>query len=331
MCSFLVVKILDTQSISLPSTLIYGSVELRSYKADSDHEIDILKESASNNQVDFNKLSFCARVATIITCDSILEAIDLSDNIFSEVLDLKSVEFAVSNFKTSSVGFVKNLESGSIQPINRIKLVPSMSFVVHQGDTQIFDVVNYILSLNNDLSNRYLRSLHWSRNSKHESNSQLKILFNWFAIEALLKESEYDNINGVVRWFLGFPNGKQRNDISTSLLENLSDHPRYEYWNKALITTVDRIRVFRNNSVHSGFRSVDFTKYDLELYSLVIAFSASRCQTAVQDALINGISSVSEFKEYIGPIFESNMNLINDVHGNILFSLEQIKSAEQEN
>ena len=327
MGSFLVVKILDTQSVSLPSTFVYGSVELRSHKADSEHEIDVLKESASNNRVDFDKYSYCARIATIVNCDSVLEAIDLSDNIFSEVLDLKSVEFAISNFKTSDVGFVKNLETGSIQPINRREYKPSMSFVVHRGDIQSFDVVNYILSLNSDLSNRYLRSLHWSRNSKHESNSQLKILFYWFAIEALLKESERDNISGVVRWFLGFPNGKHINDVSTSFLENLSDHSKYEYWNKELITIVDKIRIFRNDSVHSGFRSVDFTKYDLELYSQVMVFSTSRCQAAVQDALINRISTVSEFKEYIGPIFEKNMNLINDVHGNILFSLDRIKSA----
>ncbi len=184
MGSFLVVKILDTQSVSLPSTLIYGSVELRSYKADIEDEIEALKESASNYRVDFDKYSHCARIATIVNCNNTIEAIDISGNLFSEILDLKSIEFSISNFKTSDIGFVKNLESGSIDPINRREYAPSMSFVMYRGDIQCVDVVNYILSLNNELSNRYLRSLHWSRNSKHESNKQLKILFYWFAVEA---------------------------------------------------------------------------------------------------------------------------------------------------
>jgi hypothetical protein len=327
MCKFLVLKILDSQSVSLPSTLIYGSVELRSYNADSECEIDVLKESANNNRADFEKYSYCARIATIVDSVSLDDAIDLSDNLFSEILDLKSVEFAISNFKTSDIGFVKNLETGSIHPITKREYEPSMSFMVHQGDVQRIDVVNYILSLDSDLSDRYQRSLHWVRNSKHESNKQLKTLFYWFAIEALVKESETDNVGGIVRWFLGFPNGRCRNDVSPLLINNLSDHPSYDYWNKELVKVVDNIRVFRNNSVHSGFRSVDFTKNELELYSQVMVLSASRCQAAVQQALINGVSTVPEFKEYISVVFEENKNLINDVHGNILFSLEQIKSA----
>lgn len=325
MGSFLVLKILDSQSVSLPSTLIYGSVELRSYRADSECEIAILKESASINRADFNKYSYCARIATIVEADNISEAIDISDNSFSAILDLKSVEFAISSFKTSSIGFVKDLESGEIHPISKQVYEPSMSFIVHQGDVQRLDMTNYILSLDNDLSARYQRSLHWARNSKHETNSQLKVLFHWFAVEALLKESETDNVGGMVRWFLGFPNGKQRQDVSPQVLTKLSNHPKYGFWSSNLTTTVDDIRIFRNDSVHAGFRSVDFTKYDLELYSQIMIFSTSRCQAAVQSALMNGISSVSEFKEYIGLIFESNQNLINDVHNNIIFSFEQLK------
>ncbi len=327
MLSYLILKVLDIQSVSLPSTLLYGSVEFRSYKADFEHEIDALRKSASNLHLDFGKYMYCARIATIVNCDDPLEAVDIADNKFSEILDLKSNEFSISNFKTSGIGFVKNLESGKIQPLNKREHEFSMSFVVQQGSVQCFDLVNYILSLNNELSSRYLRSLHWARNSKHENNRQLKILFYWFSIEALIKESENDNISGVIRWFLGFPNGRKRNDVSTLVLGNLSQNPRYDYWNKELITIVDKIRIFRNDSVHSGFRSVDFTKHDLDLYNQVMIFSASRCQTAVQTALVNRISTVSEFKEYMGIIFEDNMNLINDVHRNIIFSLDRIRSA----
>jgi len=254
---------------------VYGVVELRSHKSDSECEISALKKSAVDNRADFDQYSVCARIATIVDAGSIHDAIELSENTFAEVLDLKSVEFAISNFKTSDIGFVKDLESGEIYPIKKGDYEPSMSFMVQQGDIQRIDFVNYILSLKNELSERYQRSLHWVRNSKHEKNIQLKTLFYWFAIEALLKESESDNVEGVVRWFLGFPNGKYRNDVSTSLLAGLVSHPKYNYWNKKIIDVVDKIRVFRNDSVHSGFRSVDFTKKELELYSQVMVYSAS--------------------------------------------------------
>lgn len=327
MAKYLVLKILDSRIISLPSTQVYGLVELRSHKSDSESEAIALKKSAVDNRADFDQYSFCARIATIIDAGSLAEAIELSENKFSEVLDLKSVEFTISNFKTSDIGFIKDLESGEIQPIRKSEYEPSISFMVQRDSVQRRDFVNYILSLNNELSERYQRSLHWVRNSKHEKNIQLKTLFYWFSIEALLKESETDNIEGVVRWFLGFPNGKYRNDVSKSLLTNLANHPKYSYWNKKIIEVVDKIRVFRNDSVHSGFRSVDFPKKELELYSQVMVYGASRCQAAVQSALISGISTVSEFKDYIPEIFEENSNIINDVHGNILFTLDRIESA----
>lgn len=328
MGKFLVLKILDSQSVCLPSSSVYGVVELRSSEADFECEIDVLKESASNNRADYGKFACCARIATIVDCGSEDEAIDTADNLFSEVLDLKSVEFPLSNVKTSDIGFVKNLESGNILPITtKMEYERSMTFVMYQGGVQRKDVVNYILSLDNDLSERYKRSLHWVRNSKHESNSQLKILFYWFAIEALFKESKKDRIGDLVRWFLGFPNGNHRDLISDSLLERLGGHPSYGTWNSKVCKIVDEIRRFRNCSVHSGFRSFDFTKIEIQLYSEVMVLSASRCQAAVQQALINGISTASEFKEYISAIFEANENIINDVHGTILYSLERIKNA----
>lgn len=326
MPSFLVVKVLDSQSVSLPGTSIYGAVELRSHKSDSDCEVDALKESAKNNRLDFDKFQVCARIATIVNCSNETEAADVADRIFSEVLDVKSVEIFISNFQISDIGYIKNLDNGGLTPICRRGYEPSMSFMVNQGDIQCFDNANYVLALNNELSNRYLRSLHWVRNGKHEKNPQLKILFYWFAIEALVKESENDNIGWVIRLFLGFPNRRYGLDVSTSLLQSLASHPRYDFWKRNLPNIVEKIRIFRNDSVHSGFRSVDFTKYDLELYNQIMIFSALRCQSAARVALINKIDTASEFKEYVGVIFDKNICAVNDIHGNIIHSLERIFS-----
>ncbi|TWI48947.1 hypothetical protein IQ22_04080 [Pseudomonas duriflava] len=324
MKKFLVVKLLESSGVVLPTTTIYGSVEIRSHKSDSEQEICLFKNSASNFDLDYEKYQICARIATIVNSESVEGAIALADDLFSQVLDIKYVEYAISNFKTSDIGFVKNLDSGDAEPIVSNGFRPTTAFIVHQGDIQRYDETNYILSLNNELSQRYIRSLHWSRNSRHEKNDQLRILYYWFSLEALLKETEADNIIGIVRWFLGFPNGKNSQDISPLLIKQLRSHSRYDFWSKEIFSKIDEIRIFRNDSVHSGFRSVDFTKKNLKLYNKLMILGCSRCQSAVKHALLNNLSSISEFKNYISAIFESNGNLVNDVHHTVIHLLDEL-------
>ncbi|MBO1539608.1 HEPN domain-containing protein [Pseudomonas sp. OA65] len=323
MNNFLVIKVLDNRSISLPSTLIYGDVELRSYSADTHAETEAFEVSASESGLDYGKFKISARIATIVNCETQIEAVHIADIRFLKVLDLKSVEFAVSAIKTSKIGLIKILSSGEIIPIKKSGFQHSITFVVGQGDTQRFDITNYLLSLENELGDRYMRSLHWARNSKHEANPQLKIIFLWFSLEALLKADENDNcVESYIRLFLGFPNGQQLGVLSSPVRNALENHARYKYWQKELIETVKDIRDFRNNSVHSGFRSVDFTKEKLELFSSVMTYAVSRCQNGVMQGLLNNIGTLSDFKEYAVPIFEDNTNLINDVHHNIIYSLD---------
>jgi hypothetical protein len=321
MHNYLVVKILDKGSIALSTTKVYGNVEMRSHRTDFDDEINVLEISAKENSANFDDFKFCSRVATIVLADKIDDAIDLAEDCFSSVLDLKSPDFAISTIKTSPIGYIKNLDSGEIIPIKKMGFTPSMSFEVYQADIQQKEVTNLLLSLKNDLCDRLLRSLHWSRNAKHEKNNQLKILFYWFSIEALFKVNETDNIEGLIRWFLGFPNGKNRDEVDHQLLKKLGKIESYDYWNKKLISVTDEIRIFRNYSTHSGFRIFDFKKEDIELYDKVMVYASSRCQAAVRYALLNDITNVNDFKECVPIVFQDNPNLLNDIAGNIIFSL----------
>ena len=323
MTSFLVVRILNDQSIYIPSTMNYGNVELRSYSTDTKFETDALEASASEGGLDFNKHKICARIATIVECETPTGAVDIADGRFLKVLDVKSTEFALSTIKTSRIGLIKNLISGEIIPIGRSGFEPTLSFVMGRGTVQCFDNTNLLLLLENELSDRYRRSLHWARNSKNETNIQLKILFSWFALEALLKADESDNcVESYVRLFLGFPNGQQLGLVSTALKPKLENHSRYIHWQKRLIEIVKEIRDFRNDSVQSGFRSMDFTKEKLELFSTVMTYAVTRCQAGVVRGLFSDVESLSDFKEYAVTLFEDNVNLINDVHNNIIYSLD---------
>lgn len=323
MTSFLIVKVLDDRSITLPSTFNYGSVELRSYSADTQLEVSAFEKSASENGLDFNKHKICARIATIIDCETHNEAIHAADTKFLEVLDFKSTEFSISAIKTSRIGLIKDLSSGEITPITRTGFQQSLSFVMRHGSIQNVDTTVYLLSLKNELCDRYRRSLHWARNSKNETNPQLKIIFLWFALEALLKADENDNcVESYIRLFLGFPNGQQQWIVTPEIKAKLEKHTRYNHWKKQLIEVVKEIRDFRNDSVHSGFRSVDFAKEKLELFSTIMIYAVGRCQAGVMQGLLNNLETLLEFKEYAVPLFENNKNLINDIHNNVIYSLD---------
>lgn len=229
MFNFLVVKVLESNSFTLPNTLIYGDVELRPASVDSDKELKALKESADSNRLKFDKYTYAARICTIVSCENVSKALNIASDKFSTILDLNASKFHISNVEVSDIGFIKNLDSGELHSLKNMSFNPSTSFVMSHGDIQRIDDINYILSLDCELSQRYLRALHWARHGRHENNSQLKILFYWFTLEALLKEDEFDNISSNVCFLMGFPNNKKRLEISHKFLDRISDHPRYDF------------------------------------------------------------------------------------------------------
>lgn len=321
MSNYLVVKILDTNSFTLPNTLIYGDVELRSASTDSETEIAILKDSAEDHKLDFSRYAYTARISTIVHSDTPKEAQEQATDRFSTILDLIMTKFPTSKVELSEVGFIKKLESGETIPIKRWKFTPSLSFVVNHGDIQQIDPINFILSQKTELSDRFLKSLYWARHSRHENNRQLKVLFSWFSLEALLKENEDDYIGATVCFCLGFPGKRKAQNINQEFMRSIESHPKYFFWLNKLTVEINNIREFRNDSVHEGFRIVDCPKDTLALYEEIMMYSTSRSQQAVQHAILNGISTVVEFKEYLPLIFEDIIR-VDDVHGNIIYSFD---------
>ncbi|HNQ78980.1 MAG TPA: hypothetical protein PKJ37_10840 [Acidobacteriota bacterium] len=321
MNSFYVAKLLINQGIYRPDCFVVDEVELRPPKSDYDDELKAIQQSISINKAVIDP-AFNCRIGTIVHASDLKEAELLADEKFIQVLDILSSEHPISKIGLSSCGFIKDLENGELIPIKNNNFPPSMAFIVSHGEFPTYEFSQWVVKQNSDLSIRYLRSLHWTRNGKWEKNLQIKILFNWFAVEALFKESESDNVGPLILWFLGFPNGAKASNVSPSLIQNLQNNTSYKNWKGKIEASIEQMRKFRNDSVHNGFRSVDFSPSDIRLYSYLIMVGCSRCQGAVRSALVSGIKSASEFKEYISLIFEDNGNLINDIHNNILYSLK---------
>ncbi|MEN4750469.1 hypothetical protein ABEH28_11940 [Pseudomonas sp. Ps21-P2] len=324
MTNFLVVMLLDSRSFTVPSTMVYGSVELRSYSTDTPVEKEYLEASASEAGLDFAKYQVCARIATVVRSNNAHQAEHEAIAKFLEVLDFKSRDYAVSAIELSRIGLIKNLDSGEFFSLRR-EFQPSISFTMHRHSVQPYDQTNYLLEVDSKLIDRYRRSIHWARNAKNETNTQVKILFSWFALEALFKENNNDNsVESLMRLFIGFPNGKQIKLMSPSVKIALERHSRYKYWEKRLKDIVIKIRDFRNDSVHSGFTHMDFDRRDLELYDMVMTYALSRCQSGVLTGIHKNLCTINEFKEEAVRIFGGSAGLINDVHNNIIFSLERV-------
>jgi hypothetical protein len=319
--NFYIVKILNGGGAVLPSTTIYGEVEIRPASADDKRERDAILQSTATARIKVEH-EIASRIATVVQAASLAEAMLLADERFVPILDLLSVDFPLSEFSLTQYGYVKNLDSGDITPIQSQGFGPSLTFVVPRGPIKKSEFNQWFLRQSSDLAERYKRSIHWTRSAKWEESIQMAILYRWFSIEALFKQDEGDDITSLLLLFLGFPGGTYSKHISRGLLSRLAQNSEWTKWKKLSKDIVDKIRVFRNDSVHAGFRSVDYTPHELRLYHQIMTFGASRCQGAVKMALQSKIETVLDFKYYAGIIFEGHGRVENDILHNIIFSLE---------
>ncbi|WP_418135027.1 hypothetical protein [Citrobacter braakii] len=145
MSAFLVVRILQSQSVYLPHTLVYSEVELRGPSADTSEESSFFESVAKKSYLDYNHYKLCARIATIVNASNIADALNIAENIFSEVMDVISINFPISNFNLSPIGLVKNLDSGVIHHMNDDSFKPSTTFMLQQGMIQKYDNDHYLL------------------------------------------------------------------------------------------------------------------------------------------------------------------------------------------
>lgn len=321
MSQFYICKLLDEGGVYFPTTYILGNVEFRSANSSIADEENAIEKSLNKAKLKINK-DFVCRMGTIVVANNLESALTMADQKFVETLDLLSTEFPCSRLSFSDCGYFKNLDTGDIDPIESPKLVPSTSYLINRNLHQEIDFKQWLATQNSDLATRFKKSLYWARKARWEKNLQISILFYWFSIEALFKESESDNVAPFIRWFLGFPNGPEAKNIAPLLIKELKSNPHYQTWANRLTIILEEVRTFRNESAHNGFRITDISLLKLKQYAQIMTLSCSRAQNGVRRGLSLGIRNLSDLKSRISQVFESNEQLVNDVHNNIVFSLQ---------
>lgn len=322
---FLITRTLDSFSYSYINTEIFGDIEIRSANHDLDVEKTLLKEAEDSpfaKGLNVSDYDYSNRVSTIVEAESEIEAIRISNDKFVTLLDLKATELALANINLSKVGIVRNLSTGTVKTFLMRGVLKSGFFIRNISDIQRWSITNFMLEENEELSGRYIKSIHWSHHADDEENKQLKVIFNYFCLEALFKENEDDNITSMVRCFLGFPGGKYYNNIDKVIIGSLYVSDDYSSLAKEIPIHLDDIRKFRNNSVHAGFRSIDISNEKLKLYDKLLNLAKSRCLNAVQSSIVNDkIKNLAEFKSKAGFIFNKTAR-IEDILNTVVHSLK---------
>jgi hypothetical protein len=323
MTSFYVCKVLKNPTISIAETVVYGDVEIRPSRSCTVHEKEVLAESIKATKCESEvNLAFGCLIGVIVEADSSDDADALADRQFVEVLDLLTVEYTMSQLVVAQCGYVKNLETGTVHSISKQVFDFGTLFVRRLSGMPQINNTQRVLHRTGELVDRYRKSIYWSRYASIEKSVHLSLLYRWFALEALFKENEGDDVTSPLMLFLGFPGSTYSQNISRDLLRRLSEDTAYSKWKKQMKALVDEIRNFRNDSVHAGFRSVDCTTEKLRLYGRVMSVGLPRCQGAVLEGIFNGLSSVPELKAYAGILFEDRANVESDILGTVVHILD---------
>lgn len=81
------------------------------------------------------------------------------------------------------------------------------------------------------------------------------------------------------------------------------------------------MRDHRNDLVHSGFREIEISSNKLERYDQILKMATPRLQNFVELGFQHGITNLSEVWDCAGLIFSMMDNVVNDVHGTIIYTL----------
>lgn len=328
MPNYLVVRAMAPTGIFRPSPLTLGTVEIRKPESDTASELKALEESKTHYQVSASLDGIAMRICTIVDASSIEEADKFAFEKFDEVQDIlqhTTMAAGLVRFQLTECGYFKDLESGKLQARRFVTQPDSHStFPVFHVVEHPFPPIDhsqlFFAIQESELKKGLLRSYYWSRKARWEFDKQLRLLFRWFAMEAIWMVSQEDDISPRILWCMGFPTGAGASIVDRHLVKNLNSDPRYRHWKKRLEDAFLAIKEFRNSTVHNGFRPVDLSNDKLSEYDHIAKLACSRVQGFAYAGIQSDLCTSRELLEYAPLIFEKQTNP-KTVHDTLIYLL----------
>lgn len=308
--TWIVGKQLSQSSLRSFHTYALGGVELRPHSSLTPQEFEALKVSAETRGLSIEHFQFSPVACVIVEADDPHTAAEVADGPIAEVLDFQEAFEVGGRFSRSEIlpaAFVRDLGTGSVTP--GATLLSSRPFGTPVRMRNSFweppdEMRRAFFHEKSELGVQLRRSVHWWRRSRSVLDGQLRLLWRWFAIEALCKARvEETDITPRVRWFLGFPTGPALTTVPTGLIMKWESRPDYDLWRRKIIKWLREIRDFRNESVHNGFRSIDIEVGRLRLYNRVAEAACLNLHGATYRALAMGATSRQDLADFIDCLF----------------------------
>ncbi len=327
MKALLIVRLLASRGAYHLQTRVLGNVEIRHQQCDLPGEREALRVSRVAFKEPVEEPDLAMRIATLIDTEDRFEAEGLAAERFEEALDVAGHESPLSRWALSQAGCITTLRTGHVQSRQPFALRDrhSTTFMIRRGMFESLHFDQWLLGAQrSDLATRLLRSYHWSRKASDEANRQLRILFRWFSMETIwtLPMAKNDDICPRILWSLGFPNGSNAATLSAPFLQRLHAHPRYQHWRAEVKDRLYQVKDLRNNSVHSGFRAQDVPSDTLRSHDHLTMLSCGRVQRMAVAGLQAGLQNAQELYDYSPVLLQGMPHAVDDLHGTVIFGLE---------
>lgn len=319
----LVIRLLDPSGDRTPVSFRLGHAEIRKPELDTPAERAELEASAE--AFGWGSIDGCMRIVTIVDNEhrGTLDIDARAAKHLEEALDVKSTNIQVlSRVTMLDVGAYRDLETGTVSP-RRPRLQPNLTtFRIERGAYPAMSAGQYLL-LNQqfELCRRLVRSLHWSRRAHLEDSPQTRVLFRWFAMEAVLAVEKNDDIVPHVKWAKGFPTNRVEEALPSSFLARLQSPARYRHWRDVVADLVKRVSKLRNDSVHKGTRFQDVSHDDLRKYDRLVVSACFRVQHLAHLALEHGVRTARGLIDCRAELTQLDPHYITAAH-NLIDELE---------
>ncbi|WP_374000302.1 hypothetical protein [Bdellovibrio bacteriovorus] len=324
--NYIVTRVMSETGTFRGVALGLGNVEIRPPSSDSKEERSCLEASKQHYSLEVNLDGTAMRISALVQAESEEEADHYAIEIFEETQDiLDNSSFGMSKFSLMDCGCITDIDGGITKPRFPVGTNAPKIFPTFERVEDLFPSVGgaqYFINLSDsELKMGLLRSFYWSRKARWEPEGQMRLLYRWFAMEAIWLSGKDEDITPRIMWSLGFPNGPQAVMVSRNLITELSAHPTYSSWKGKIELWLREIKVFRNKTVHNGFRPQDLSKKNLEDFNRLTMLACPRVQGFAYRGLEMGCVNPGDLLSKSAEIFNSKIKK-EEVHGTILYTLQ---------
>ncbi|MCG6146572.1 hypothetical protein [Leptospira bandrabouensis] len=271
-----------------------------------EEKIKIL-ESAKSFQINFIE-ELGQVISVIVKGTNYTQALRESETKFDESLDILSKDFySYIKCEISEAGIIKNLESLEIHTIKREDYNFNQSreaigsvFETKANEFEKPNIYQLIYEFKHrNIVKAFLRSIHYYRLAKKESNIIYKFLSYWMSFEAISRTTKEDNIKQKLLFSLNIFTGKKYKNLNQTILKKMSVHPDFKLISKIVKKSIPTLISTRNSIVHNGFNANDINNQEIRKYCILLHFGISRLQNLCKESIIDNDINLSNFWEKI--------------------------------